>query len=164
MGALFRPSGDARKNRNDKVLKLATSVAIAGLRVQQVADELTVAWRSSLRDVANGWRIQCEMLAEWRSKVVDTGPWAVAELRRLSAAAGELRRRANAEVAKGTMTAPQRRWVGERIGKAKACRAAAIVGSRGRASLGGEVVRPAVWWLLAARVGEYVGRRRAQAA
>ena len=164
VGALFRPSGDARKNRNDKVLKLATSVAIAGLRVQQVADELTVAWMSSLRDVANGWRIQCEMLAEWRSKVVETGPWAVAELRRLSAAAGELRRRANAEVAKGTMTAPQRRWVGERIGKAKACRAAAIVGSRGRASLGGEVVRPAVWWLLAARVGEYVGRRRAQAA
>ena len=160
VGGLWRPTGSARRDSDKRILRAAKEVVVAGLRVQQLADELSKGWRRELQDEAKIMGKQRGWAVRWRKRVELAGPGAAAEQAKLAALSDGYRRVLGAALRRGDLTVAQHRGALRRWELQQRRRKLEIRGTCGCRMLNGEEVHPAAWWLIAGALGVYLARRR----
>ena len=160
VGGLWRPTGSARRDSDKRILRAAKEVVVAGLRVQQLADELSKGWRRELQDEAKIMGKQRGWAVRWRKRVELAGPGAAAEQAKLAALSDGYRRVLGAALRRGDLTVAQHRGALRRWELQQRRRKLEIRGTCGCRMLNGEEVHPAAWWLIAGALGVYLTRRR----
>ena len=160
VGGLWRPTGGSRRDGDKRVLRAAKEVVVAGLRVQQLADELSKVWRRELQDEAKVMGKQRGWARRWRKRVALAGPGAAAEHAKLEALGDGYRSVLGVALRRGDLTVAQHRGALRRLEVQRRRRKLEIRGTCGCRRLSGEEVHPAVWWLIAGALGVYLARRR----